>query len=125
MEIPFIEQLKALGWDHIEGDIDVAYLTGRRLQENNEKENSLNIQKILDRINVEIKALPELWYQVSFMTVLYFFFNEFNTWITIFSSFFVKETVLVWLFVFKTDPLSSRALVNASYICLSGNSRIV
>ena len=125
MEIPFIEQLKALGWDHIEGDIDVAYLTGRRLQENNEKENSLNIQKIFDRINVEIKALPELWYQVSFMTVLYFFFNEFNTWITIFSSFFVKETVLVWLFVFKTDPLSSRVLVNASYICLSGNSRIV
>ena len=29
MEIPFIEQLKALGWDHIEGDIDVPYLTER------------------------------------------------------------------------------------------------
>jgi type I restriction enzyme R subunit len=29
VEIPFIEQLKALGWDHIEGDIDVPYLTER------------------------------------------------------------------------------------------------
>jgi len=25
VEIPFIEQLKSLGWDHIEGDIDVLY----------------------------------------------------------------------------------------------------
>ncbi len=29
VEIPFIEQLKTLGWDHIEGDIDVPYLTER------------------------------------------------------------------------------------------------
>ena len=29
VEIPFIEQLKAMGWDHIEGDIDVPYLTER------------------------------------------------------------------------------------------------
>ena len=27
--IPFIEQLKGMGWDHIEGDIDVPYLTER------------------------------------------------------------------------------------------------
>jgi len=27
VEIPFIEQLKRMGWDHIEGDIDVPYLT--------------------------------------------------------------------------------------------------
>jgi len=27
VEIPFIEQLKAMGWDHVEGDIDVPYLT--------------------------------------------------------------------------------------------------
>jgi len=26
VEIPFIEQLKGMGWDHIEGDIDVPYL---------------------------------------------------------------------------------------------------
>jgi hypothetical protein len=29
VEIPFIEQLKGMGWDHIEGDIDVPYLTER------------------------------------------------------------------------------------------------
>ncbi|MFH1673179.1 MAG: hypothetical protein ABIF87_07115 [Pseudomonadota bacterium] len=26
VEVPFIEQLKGMGWDHIEGDIDVPYL---------------------------------------------------------------------------------------------------
>ena len=29
VEIPFIEQLKGMDWDHIEGDIDVPYLTER------------------------------------------------------------------------------------------------
>ena len=29
VEIPFVEQLKAMGWEHIEGDIDVPYLTER------------------------------------------------------------------------------------------------
>ena len=29
VEIPFIEQLKGMGWDHIEGVIDVPYLTER------------------------------------------------------------------------------------------------
>ena len=29
VEIPFIEQLKAMGWDHIEDDIDVPYLMER------------------------------------------------------------------------------------------------
>ena len=29
VEIPSIEQLKGMGWDHIEGDIDVPYLTER------------------------------------------------------------------------------------------------
>jgi len=29
VEIPFVEQLKGLGWQHIEGDIDVPYLTER------------------------------------------------------------------------------------------------
>jgi type I restriction enzyme R subunit len=29
VELPFIEQLKWLGWEHIEGDIDVPYLTER------------------------------------------------------------------------------------------------
>ncbi len=29
VEIPFIEQLKGMGWDHTEGDIDVPYLTER------------------------------------------------------------------------------------------------
>jgi len=29
VEIPFIEQLKVMGWQHIEGDIDVPYLTER------------------------------------------------------------------------------------------------
>jgi len=27
VQIPFIEQLKGIGWDHIEGDIDAPYLT--------------------------------------------------------------------------------------------------
>ena len=26
VKIPFIKQLKGMGWDHIEGDIDVPYL---------------------------------------------------------------------------------------------------
>jgi len=26
MGIPFVEQLRGLGWNHIEGDIDVPYL---------------------------------------------------------------------------------------------------
>jgi type I restriction enzyme R subunit len=29
VELPFIEQLKGLGWEHIEGDIDVPYLSER------------------------------------------------------------------------------------------------
>ncbi|MBN2031636.1 MAG: hypothetical protein JW836_00045 [Deltaproteobacteria bacterium] len=29
VEIPFIEKLKGLGWESIEGDIDVPYLTER------------------------------------------------------------------------------------------------
>jgi len=29
VEIPFIEQLEGMGWGHIEGDIDVPYLTER------------------------------------------------------------------------------------------------
>lgn len=29
VELPFIEQLERLGWEHIEGDIDVPYLTER------------------------------------------------------------------------------------------------
>jgi hypothetical protein len=29
VEIPLIEQLKGMRWDHIEGDIDVPYLTER------------------------------------------------------------------------------------------------
>jgi type I restriction enzyme, R subunit len=29
VEIPFIEQLKLMGWNHIQGDIDVPYLTER------------------------------------------------------------------------------------------------
>ena len=29
VEMPFIEQLKAMGWKHVEGDIDVPYLTER------------------------------------------------------------------------------------------------
>ncbi len=29
VEVPFIEQLKKMGWEHIEGDIDVPYLTER------------------------------------------------------------------------------------------------
>ncbi len=29
VEIPFIKQLKGMDWEHIEGDIDVPYLTER------------------------------------------------------------------------------------------------
>ena len=29
MEIRFVEQIKGMGWDHIDGDIDVLYLSER------------------------------------------------------------------------------------------------
>ena len=29
VEFPFIEQLKAMDWEHLEGDLDVPYLTER------------------------------------------------------------------------------------------------
>jgi len=29
VEIPFIEQLKGMGWNYIEGDIDAPYLSER------------------------------------------------------------------------------------------------
>ena len=38
VEIPFIEQLKGLGRDHIEGDIDVPYLTERKTLRIEEKQ---------------------------------------------------------------------------------------
>ena len=38
VEIPFIEQLKGLGRDHIEGDIDVPYLTERETLRIEEKQ---------------------------------------------------------------------------------------
>ena len=38
VEIPFIEWLKGMGWDHIEGDIDVPYLTERETLRIEEKQ---------------------------------------------------------------------------------------
>ncbi len=43
VEIPFIEQLKAMGWEHIDGDIDVPYLTEREQR----RAIALDIHKIL------------------------------------------------------------------------------
>ncbi len=58
VEIPFIEQLKGMGWDHIEGDIDVPYLT--------ERESFRNIlltgrlRKAIKKINLDDEGKPWL-----------------------------------------------------------------
>jgi len=73
VEIPFIEQLKALGWDHIEGDIDVPYLTEResfrdvlltarlsRVIKNINLDNNGNPWLDDDRVNQVLSALERI-----------------------------------------------------------------
>ena len=58
VEIPFVEQLTRMGWDHIEGDIDVPYLTGREsFREVLLKD---QLRKALKKINVDEKGNPWL-----------------------------------------------------------------
>lgn len=58
VEIPFIEQLKGMGWEHIEGDIDVPYLTEREsFREVLLKD---RLRKALKMINLDDKGDPWL-----------------------------------------------------------------
>lgn len=58
VEIPFIEQLKGMGWGHIEGDIDVPYLTEREpFREGLLKD---RLRKSLTKINLDYEGRPWL-----------------------------------------------------------------
>lgn len=58
VEIPFIEQLKGMGWGHIEGDIDVPYLTEREsFREVLLKD---RLRKALKKINLNDRGNPWL-----------------------------------------------------------------
>jgi type I restriction enzyme R subunit len=48
VEIPFIEQLKRMGWQHLEGDIDVPYLTERE---------SFRDVLLIDRLRQKVKDI--------------------------------------------------------------------
>lgn len=58
VEIPFIEQLKEMGWEHIEGDIDVPYLTERESFRNVLLAGRL--RKAVKRINLDDNGNPWL-----------------------------------------------------------------
>ena len=58
VEIPFIEQLKAMGWDHIEGDIDVPYLTER--ESFRDVLLTERLHKAVKRINLDDNGAPWL-----------------------------------------------------------------
>jgi type I restriction enzyme R subunit len=48
VEIPFIEQLKGMGWQYLEGDIDVPYLTERE---------SFRDVLLIDRLRQKVKDI--------------------------------------------------------------------
>lgn len=60
VEIPFIEQLKGMGWDHIEGDIegdiDVPYLTER--ESFRDVLLTGRLRKAIKRINLDDEGKP-------------------------------------------------------------------
>ena len=58
VEIPFIEQLKAMDWEHLEGDIDVPYLTER----DSFRDVLLTdrLRKVVKRINLDDNGNPWL-----------------------------------------------------------------
>jgi type I restriction enzyme R subunit len=58
VELPLIEQLKQMGWEHLEGDIDVPYLTGRQ----NFREVLLTgrLRQAVRRINLDDHGQPWL-----------------------------------------------------------------
>jgi type I restriction enzyme R subunit len=58
VEIPFIEQLKGMGWDHIEGDIDVPYLTER--ESFRDVLLADRLRKAIKRINLDDNGNPWL-----------------------------------------------------------------
>jgi type I restriction enzyme R subunit len=58
VETPFIEQLKAMGWDHIEGDIDVPYLTER--ESFRDVLLTERLRKAVKRINLDDNGNPWL-----------------------------------------------------------------
>ncbi len=58
VEIPFIEQLKGMDWDHIEGDIDVPYLTER--ESFREVLLTGRLRKTIKKINLDDEGKPWL-----------------------------------------------------------------
>lgn len=58
VELPLINQLKLMSWQHIEGDIDIPYLTERH----NLREVLLieRLQKAINRINLDDNGQPWL-----------------------------------------------------------------
>lgn len=58
VEIPFIEQLEGMGWDHIEGDIDVPYLTER--DSFRDVLLTARLRKTIKKINLDDEGKPWL-----------------------------------------------------------------
>lgn len=58
VEIPFIEQLKGMDWDHIEGDIDVPYLTER--ESFRDVLLTRRLRKAIKKINLDDEGKPWL-----------------------------------------------------------------
>ena len=58
VEISFIEQLKGMDWDHIEGDIDVPYLTER--ESFRDVLLTARLHKAIERINLDDEGKPWL-----------------------------------------------------------------
>jgi len=58
VEIPFIKQLKGMGWEHIEGDIDVPYLTER--ESFRDVLLTARLRKAIKRINLDDNGNPWL-----------------------------------------------------------------
>jgi type I restriction enzyme R subunit len=58
VKIPFIEQLKGMGWDHIEGDIYVPYLTER--DSFRDVLLTARLRKVIKEINLDDEGRPWL-----------------------------------------------------------------
>ena len=58
VEIPFIEQLEGMGWGHIEGDIDVPYLTER--DSFRDVLLTARLRKAIKKINLDDEGRPWL-----------------------------------------------------------------
>ena len=56
VEMPFIDQLKGMGWDHIEGDTDVPYLTER--ESFRDVLLTGRLRKAIKKINLDDEGVP-------------------------------------------------------------------